>query len=104
MNKALPGAPHDVVLVLDANTGQNMLTQAEQFLKSVGVSGLILTKLDGSARGGAVVAVSRKIALPIYRLGLGEKADDMRPFDPNAFAAALLGLEQLKEKASHTAP
>jgi fused signal recognition particle receptor len=92
MNKALPGSPHEVVLVLDANTGQNMLSQAEHFLKSVGVSGLILTKLDGSARGGAVVAISRKVALPILRLGLGEKAEDFRAFEAQSFASALLGL------------
>jgi fused signal recognition particle receptor len=93
MEKALPGAPHEVLLVLDANTGQNMLSQARQFLQSVGVSGLVLTKLDGSARGGAVVAVSRELGLPIYRLGLGEKPKDFESFDPNAFLQAMLGSE-----------
>lgn len=91
MNKALPGAPHEVVLVLDANTGQNMLAQAEHFQSAVGVTGLVLTKLDGTARGGAVVAVARKTKLPIRRLGLGETTEDFVPFEAKAFAAALLG-------------
>ncbi len=99
MDKALPGAPHEVLLVLDANTGQNMLRQAEEFLKSVGVTGLILTKLDGSARGGAVVAVARKTHLPIRRLGLGESPEDFSPFEAQAFADALLGIEGSRASA-----
>lgn len=91
MNKALPGSPHEVILVLDANTGQNMLSQAETFQSAVGVTGLVLTKLDGTARGGAVVAVARKTGLPIRRLGLGEQAHDFVPFESKKFAAALLG-------------
>lgn len=91
MDKALPGAPHEVLLVLDANTGQNMLVQAEGFLKDVGVTGLVLTKLDGTARGGAVVAVARKTGLPIRRLGLGETPADFRAFDPAGFVDGLLG-------------
>lgn len=93
MDKALSGAPHEVLLVLDGNTGQNMLKQAEEFQKSVGVTGLILTKLDGTARGGAVVAVARKTGLPIQRLGLGESAEDFAIFEPRSFSDALLGLE-----------
>lgn len=100
MNKALPGAPHDILLVLDANTGQNMLSQAEHFLKAVGVTGLILTKLDGSAKGGAVIAVSRKTGLNIYRLGLGEQPEDFVAFDSQAFCRALLGVEKLPSQAS----
>lgn len=92
MDKALPGAPHEVLLVLDANTGQNMLSQAEQFQKAVGVTGLVLTKLDGTARGGAVVAVARQTGLPLRRLGLGEGSADFAPFEAHEFAAALLGL------------
>lgn len=94
MDKALPGAPHEVLLVLDANTGQNMLSQAEHFLSSVGVTGLVLTKLDGTARGGAVVAVARKTALPVRRLGLGESVDDFRVFEAEAFSKALIGIEE----------
>ncbi len=92
MDKALPGAPHETLLVLDGHTGQNMLQQAEQFQKAVGLTGLILTKMDGSARGGALVAVARKTGLPIRRLGLGETAADFVAFDANRFADALLGL------------
>jgi fused signal recognition particle receptor len=93
MEKALPGAPQETLLVLDANTGQNMLNQAENFLSAVQVTGLVLTKLDGSARGGAVVAVARKTQLPIRRLGLGETAKDFVAFDAKRFSSALLGLE-----------
>jgi len=92
IEKALPGAPHEVLLVLDANTGQNMLNQAEIFMQAVGVTGLVLTKLDGTAKGGAVFAVARKTKLPIRRLGLGESADDFVPFDASAFSEALLGI------------
>jgi fused signal recognition particle receptor len=92
MDKALPGAPHETLLVLDGHTGQNMLQQAEHFMKAVGLTGLILTKMDGSARGGALVAVARKTGLPIRRLGLGESAADFVAFDAHRFADALLGL------------
>ena len=94
MDKALSGAPHEVLLVLDANTGQNMVNQAEQFSKDVGVTGLVLTKLDGTARGGAVVAVARKTGLPIRRLGLGESSDAFQAFDPHRFVEALLGTNE----------
>ncbi len=93
MNKALEGAPHETLLVLDAHTGQNMLAQAKQFQADIGLTGLILTKLDGSARGGAVVAVSRQTGLPIRRLGLGEKETDFVKFEAAAFIKALLGLD-----------
>ena len=91
MEKAQPGSPHEVLLVLDANTGQNMLSQAETFMSAVGVTGLILTKLDGTARGGAVIAVARKTRLPIRRLGLGESAADFVAFEASQFCDALLG-------------
>ena len=93
MQKAQATAPHETLLVLDAHTGQNMVSQADQFLAAVGVTGLILTKLDGTARGGAVVAVARKTQLPIRRLGLGETAEDFVPFDAEEFSKALFGLE-----------
>ncbi len=83
-------APHEVLLVLDANQGQNALAQAEQFHAAVGVTGLVITKLDGTARGGIVVAIARKLGLPIRFLGLGEQAGDFGPFDAAAFAAALV--------------
>jgi len=84
-------APHEVLLVLDANQGQNALAQAEQFHAAVGVTGLVITKLDGTARGGIVVAIARKLRLPIRFIGLGEQAADFGPFDAAAFAAALVG-------------
>jgi len=86
-----PAAPHEVLLVLDANQGQNALAQAEQFHAAVGVTGLVITKLDGTARGGIVVAIARKLKLPIRFIGLGEGADDFGRFEAAPFAAALLG-------------
>lgn len=85
-----PTAPHEVLLVLDANQGQNALAQAQQFHAALGVTGLVLTKLDGTARGGIVVAIARKLALPIRFVGLGEQAGDFGEFDARAFASALV--------------
>jgi fused signal recognition particle receptor len=84
-------APHEVLLVLDANQGQNALAQAEQFHKAIGVTGLVLTKLDGTAKGGIVLAIARKLGLPIRFIGIGESAGDFGEFDARAFAAALVG-------------
>jgi len=89
-----PEAPHDVVLVLDATTGQNALAQVEVFRESAGVTGLIMTKLDGTARGGILVAAAEKFGLPIHAIGVGESADDLRPFDARAVARAIAGLPQ----------
>ena len=83
-------APHEVLLILDANQGQNALAQAVQFHEAIGVTGLVLTKLDGTAKGGIVLAIARKLALPIRFIGIGEQADDFGPFDAQAFAAALI--------------
>ncbi len=85
-----PSAPHEVLLVLDANQGQNALAQAEQFHAAIGVTGLVITKLDGTARGGIVVAIARKLALPIRYIGLGEHSEDFGRFDAAAFAQALV--------------
>ena len=87
-----PAAPHDVLLVLDATTGQNALAQVEVFRETAGVTGLIMTKLDGTARGGILVAAAEKFGLPIHAIGVGETADDLRPFDPRAVARAIAGL------------
>jgi fused signal recognition particle receptor len=84
-------APHEVLLVLDANQGQNALTQAQQFHAAVGVTGLVLTKLDGTARGGIVVAIAKKLGLPIRFIGIGEQAEDFGEFDAAAFAGVLIG-------------
>ena len=89
-----PDAPHDVLLVLDATTGQNALNQIEVFKESAGVTGLIMTKLDGTARGGVLVAAAERFGLPIHAIGVGEGVDDLRPFDPRAVARAIAGLSE----------
>ena len=86
-------APHESLLVLDATTGQNALHQAEAFLKAAHISGLIMTKLDGTARGGGLVAIAEKLSLPIYFIGVGEQAEDLQAFEAAAFARALTGIE-----------
>jgi fused signal recognition particle receptor len=83
-------APHEVLLILDANQGQNALSQAVQFHEAIGVTGLVLTKLDGTAKGGIVIAIARKLGLPIRFIGIGEQAEDFGEFDAQAFAAALV--------------
>jgi len=85
----IPGAPHQVWLVLDATTGQNAISQAEMFHKTLGVTGIILTKLDGTAKGGIVVGISYQLGIPIRFIGIGEKIDDLRPFDAEAFVEAI---------------
>ena len=85
----LPGAPHQVWLVLDATTGQNALSQADMFNKNLGITGIILTKLDGTAKGGIVVGISRQLKIPIVFIGIGEKMDDLRPFDAKEFVEAI---------------
>lgn len=88
-----PGAPHDVLLVLDATTGQNALSQIEVFKEVAGVTGMVMTKLDGTARGGVLVAAAEKYGLPIHAIGVGEKVDDLRGFDPNEVARIIAGVE-----------
>ena len=87
--RVIPGAPHEVLLVLDATTGQNGLEQARRFTETSGVTGLVLAKLDGTAKGGVVVAIARELNLPIRYVGIGEKADDLLPFDPEKFIESL---------------
>jgi fused signal recognition particle receptor len=89
MGKQLPGAPHEVLLVLDATTGMNALNQAREFHKAVSLTGLVVTKLDGTSKGGMVAAISKELGLPVKFIGLGEQPDDLQPFDPASFAAAL---------------
>jgi fused signal recognition particle receptor len=89
MGKQLAGAPHEVLLVLDASTGMNALSQAREFNKAVPLSGLVITKLDGTSKGGMVVAVQRELGLPVKFIGMGEQPDDLQPFDPKNFARAL---------------
>jgi fused signal recognition particle receptor len=90
VGKALSGAPHHVWLVLDATTGQNALQQARAFKEAVGVTAVILAKLDSSARGGMAFAIQSTLGLPILYAGLGERAEDLTPFDPDAFVAGVL--------------
>jgi fused signal recognition particle receptor len=87
--RELPGAPHETLLVLDATTGLNALAQAREFHRAVTLSGLIVTKLDGTAKGGAVIAIASDLALPVRYIGVGEAAEDLQPFDPREFALAL---------------
>jgi len=89
VQKIVPDGPHEVLLVLDATTGQNGLEQARKFTESSGVTGIILTKLDGTAKGGVTIAISRELNLPIRYVGVGEKIDDLLPFEPDKFIAGL---------------
>jgi fused signal recognition particle receptor len=89
--KEIPGAPHETLLVLDATTGSNGLAQGREFTKAAGVTGLVLTKLDGTAKGGVAVAVVRELGVPIRYVGVGESAEDLLPFDAAAFAEGLIG-------------
>jgi fused signal recognition particle receptor len=91
LRKVDPTAPHNTLLVLDATTGQNAVTQVEIFRKIADVSGLVMTKLDGTAKGGVLVALADKFGLPIHAIGVGEQIDDLAPFDPDDFARALVG-------------
>ena len=90
-----PGAPHEVLLVLDATVGQNALSQVRQFHQAVGVTGLVLTKLDGTARGGIVVAIAEELKLPVRLIGVGESVEDLQDFQSDAFVDALLGTTDL---------
>jgi fused signal recognition particle receptor len=93
MKKVEPSAPHAVLLVLDATVGQNALSQVEIFRKVVGVTGLAMTKLDGTARGGILVAIAEKFKVPVHFIGIGEGVDDLAPFSARDFARALVGLD-----------
>ena len=93
IRKKDPAAPHNTILVLDATTGQNALSQVETFRTLADVSGLVMTKLDGTAKGGVLVALADRFGLPIHAIGVGEQIDDLAPFDPEEFARALVGLD-----------
>src|SRR5438270_8045904 len=89
VSRQIEGAPHEVLLVLDSTTGQNAISQAENFKKTVQCSGIILAKLDGTAKGGAIFAIKQKLGLPVKFIGVGEKLDDLEPFDADAYVEAL---------------
>lgn len=95
VSKSIPDAPHEILLVLDASIGQNALNQARQFHEAVGVTGLIVTKLDGTAKGGILFAISDELQLPIYFIGVGEQISDLRPFEPQSYVNALLDRESV---------
>jgi fused signal recognition particle receptor len=99
MKKIDSAAPHEVMLVLDAGTGQNAINQAVHFQKSVGVTGLTVTKLDGTAKGGVMFALAKQLALPVRFIGIGEGINDLRPFDANDFTRALFNKESLNKDA-----
>jgi fused signal recognition particle receptor len=92
-----PASPHDVVLVLDATTGQNALSQIEVFRETAGVTGLVMTKLDGTARGGVLVAAAERFGLPIHAIGVGEGMGDLRPFDANEVSRIIAGVERVRK-------
>lgn len=94
IQREIPGAPHETLLVLDATTGQNAISQAELFTKAAPISGLVLTKLDGTAKGGVVIGLKAELSMPVKWIGVGEKTDDLRPFIANDFAAALFNAEK----------
>jgi fused signal recognition particle receptor len=89
IRKQIPAAPHEVLLVLDATTGQNGISQASKFTEAVNCTGIVLAKLDGTAKGGVVVAIRQQVGLPVKYIGVGEKADDLAPFAPDQFVEAL---------------
>ncbi len=103
-DKALPGAPHDNWLVLDAGIGSNALRQAEEFGKTVELTGAVITKLDGTGKGGMAVAIQRKQSLPLFFAGFGEGMDDLQPFDPAMFAEAMFGIEDERSVTSADNP
>lgn len=92
IQKLLPEAPHHCLLVLDATTGQNAHSQVELFQQTAQINGLVMTKLDGTAKGGVLVSLAEKFALPIYAIGVGESADDLRPLNAEDFARKLVGI------------
>lgn len=89
LTRELPDSSRETLLVLDATTGQNALSQAKEFASAAGVTGLVLTKLDGTAKGGMIFSISRELGIPVKFIGVGEKAEDMRPFDAKEFVAAM---------------
>ncbi|MGI5889175.1 MAG: signal recognition particle-docking protein FtsY [Oscillospiraceae bacterium] len=97
--KAAPQASVETLLVLDASTGQNAISQAENFTAASGVTGIVLTKLDGTAKGGSVLTIKDRLGLPVRYIGIGEQADDLEEFDPDSFAAALVGAEAPSDEA-----
>lgn len=97
IGKRIPGAPHEVLLVIDATTGQNGLQQAKIFTEALNVTGIVITKLDGTAKGGVALSIQKQLGIPIKYIGVGEKVEDLQPFDPKQFVAALFGEESSEQ-------
>jgi fused signal recognition particle receptor len=97
MAKKLPGAPHETLLVIDATTGMNALNQAREFHKAVPLTGLVVTKLDGTSKAGMVVAIQKELGIPVKFIGVGEQKDDLQPFDAHDFAEALFSDKEAAE-------
>lgn len=97
IRKKIPDAPHEVLLVLDGTVGSNAVSQAEAFLEASDVTGVIMTKLDGTAKGGILVAIAKKHQIPVHLIGVGEAVDDLEAFDPTSFARAIAGLDDTQE-------
>ncbi len=93
LGRGMEDAPHEVLLVIDATTGQNAISQAKVFSEAAGVTGVVLTKLDGTAKGGIVVSIAEELGIPIMFVGIGEGIDDLRPFDPESFVDALFEVQ-----------
>ena len=106
INRELPDADKEVLLVLDATTGQNAVNQTKEFKNAAGITGIVLTKLDGTAKGGVILAIKEELNVPVKYIGVGEQIDDLQPFEPNEFARALFGAEEIAEveETRETAP
>ena len=100
LERKIPGAPHEVLLVLDATSGQNALAPAKSFGEAVGVTGIFLAKLDGTARGGIVVAIRDSLNVPVKLIGVGERPEDVQPFDPDAFIDEMFGVESAVDRST----
>lgn len=98
LSRDIPGAPHETWLVLDGTTGQNALIQARQFMQNIDITGFILTKLDSSSKGGAIIGIVQELGIPVRYIGIGERAEDLRPFDPESFVDAIFNAESAQEE------
>lgn len=98
LSRDIPGAPHETWLVLDGTTGQNALIQARQFMQNIDITGFILTKLDSSSKGGAIIGIVQELGIPVRYIGIGERAEDLRPFDPESFVDAIFNVESAQEE------
>jgi fused signal recognition particle receptor len=100
MGKAMDGAPHEIFLVIDATNGQNAVAQSRMFAEAISLSGIVLTKLDGTAKGGVILGICDELKVPVRYIGIGERADDLRPFDADEFVEALLGSGEAEDEVA----